>query len=81
MLSNVTFYTQLVETEDEPLVALVDRGHVNEIMVRARKILWDIPEGFCALDKFMETYRERFNASPSLEIMKKDLEDILTVSI
>lgn len=71
----------MVETEDEPIVALVDRGHVLEIMTRTRTILWDVPEGSLTLDKFMETYKELYNTSPNLEIMKKDLEDIVTVSI
>lgn len=80
-MSHITvFCPQLVETEDEPLVTLVDRGHVHETMVRARKILWDVPEGSCKLDKFMETYKECYNAPPNLEIMKQDLEDIFSVS-
>ncbi|XP_050703178.1 meiosis regulator and mRNA stability factor 1-like isoform X2 [Eriocheir sinensis] len=72
-------HVKLVETEDEPLVALVDRGHLHEIMVRARRILWDIPDGSCSLDKFMSIYEECYNATPSLEIMKKDLEDIVII--
>lgn len=74
-------FLQLVDAEDEPLVALVDRGHLHEIMVRTRRILWDIPEGSCTLDKFMATYEEFYSAPPSLEVMKKDLEDIIIVSI
>lgn len=71
----------MAETEDEPLVALVDRGHLHEVMVRARKILWDIPEGCCTLDKFVAKYEECYNEPPNLEMMKKDLEDIVIVSI
>ncbi|XP_045105220.1 meiosis regulator and mRNA stability factor 1-like isoform X4 [Portunus trituberculatus] len=70
---------QMIETDDEPIVALVDRGHVHEIMTRARTILWDVPEGSLTLDKFMETYKEHYNTSPNLEIMKKDLEDIVII--
>ncbi|MPC90416.1 hypothetical protein E2C01_085403 [Portunus trituberculatus] len=69
----------MIETDDEPIVALVDRGHVHEIMTRARTILWDVPEGSLTLDKFMETYKEHYNTSPNLEIMKKDLEDIVII--
>ncbi|KAG0718693.1 Meiosis regulator and mRNA stability factor 1 [Chionoecetes opilio] len=77
LIGKLRNHVKLIETEDEPLVALVDRSHIHEIIVRSRKILWDIPEGGCKLDKFMETYREQYNASPSLEIIKKDLGDIL----
>lgn len=63
------------------MVALVDRGHLHEIMLRARRILWDIPEGSCTLDKFVAAYEEYYNVPPNMEIMKKDLEDIVFVSI
>ncbi|KAK8398550.1 hypothetical protein O3P69_004010 [Scylla paramamosain] len=79
LIGKLRNHVKLVETEGEPIVALVDRGHVHEIMTRTRTILWDVPEGSLTLDKFMETYKEHYNTSPSLEIMKKDLEGIVII--
>lgn len=69
-----------METGDEPVVALVDRGYVHEIMVRARKLLWEDSSCSYPLDKFVQTYTDRYGHPPSIEVIRRDLEDVLVVS-
>lgn len=69
-----------METGEEPVVALVDRGYVHEIMVRARRLLWEDSNCSYPLDKFVQLYTERYSHPPSLEVIRQDLEDVLTVS-
>ncbi|XP_042864024.1 meiosis regulator and mRNA stability factor 1-like isoform X3 [Penaeus japonicus] len=79
LIGKLRNHVKLVETGDEPVVALVDRGYVHEILVRARKLLWEDSSCSYPLDKFVQTYTERYGHPPSLDVIKRDLEDVLVI--
>ncbi|XP_069981416.1 meiosis regulator and mRNA stability factor 1 isoform X4 [Penaeus vannamei] len=79
LIGKLRNHVKLVETGDEPVVALVDRGYVHEIMVRARKLLWEDSSCSYPLDKFVQTYTDRYGHPPSIEVIRRDLEDVLVI--
>ncbi|KAK3875906.1 hypothetical protein Pcinc_019252 [Petrolisthes cinctipes] len=79
LMAKLRNHVKLVETGGEPLVTLVDRGYVHEVMVRVRRVLWDIPTCSAPLDKFINTYIQCFNHPPNLEIIKRDLEEVVVI--
>ena len=54
---------------------------MTEVLLRARNILWDQPHCSMLLGKFKEIYIQRFEQMPSVDVIKKDLNEVLVVSI
>lgn len=79
LIAKLRNHVKLVETGGEPLVTLVDRGYVHEMMIRVRRVLWDMPACSAPLDKFINSYTQYFNHPPNLEIIKRDLEEIVVI--
>ncbi|XP_047474439.1 meiosis regulator and mRNA stability factor 1-like isoform X2 [Penaeus chinensis] len=79
LIGKLRNHVKLVETGDEPVVALVDRGYVHEILVRARKLLWEDSSCSYPLDKFVQIYTDRYGHPPSIEVIRRDLEDVLVI--
>merc|ERR1739838_752186 len=64
---------------EEAVVTLVDRGYVHEVLIRARKLLWEDVKCCLSLTEFIQECTNRYHHPPNLEIIKKDLEDVLIV--
>ncbi|XP_042240421.1 meiosis regulator and mRNA stability factor 1-like isoform X2 [Homarus americanus] len=79
LMGKLRNHVKMVEAGDEPIVTLVDRGYVHDVMLRSRQLLWDDPSCCYPLDKFVQMYTDRYNHPPSLEIIKRDLEEVLTI--
>ncbi|XP_071550871.1 meiosis regulator and mRNA stability factor 1 isoform X2 [Panulirus ornatus] len=79
LIGKLRNHVKLVETGEEPIVTLVDRGYVHEVMLRTRQLLWDDPSCCLQLDKFVQSYRDRYSRSPNLEIIRRDLEEVSVI--
>lgn len=79
LVAKLRHHVKLVETGEEPLVTLVDRGYVHDVMVQARRLLWDEPSCCLDLKSFIQSYTERFNSAPNVDVIKRDLEDIILI--
>ncbi|XP_068205935.1 meiosis regulator and mRNA stability factor 1 isoform X2 [Palaemon carinicauda] len=79
LIGKLRNHVKFVETGEEPLVTLVDRSYVQEILVQARKLLWDEPGCSLDLPKFIETYTETFGNAPNLDVVRRDLQDIMVI--
>ncbi|XP_069956762.1 meiosis regulator and mRNA stability factor 1 isoform X4 [Cherax quadricarinatus] len=79
LIGKLRNHVKMVDGGDEPIVNLVDRGYVHEVMLKARHLLWNEPLCCLSLDKFVQSYAECYNHPPNLEIIKRDLEEVLTI--
>ncbi|XP_045606696.1 meiosis regulator and mRNA stability factor 1 isoform X2 [Procambarus clarkii] len=79
LIGKLRNHVKLIETGDEPVVTLVDRGYVHEVMLKSRQLLWDEPSCCLPLEKFVQSYTDCFNHPPNLEVIRRDLEEVLTI--
>ncbi|KAK7082553.1 hypothetical protein SK128_020988 [Halocaridina rubra] len=79
LLGKLRNHVKFVETGDESLVTLVDRGYVHEVLIQARKLLWDEPTCSMDLQQFIQAYTKRFNCTPNTDVIKRDLEDVIQI--
>ncbi|XP_064094347.1 meiosis regulator and mRNA stability factor 1-like [Macrobrachium nipponense] len=79
LIGKLRNHVKFVETGEEPLVTLVDRSYVQEVLVQARKLLWDEPTCSFDLKKFIDMYTEMYSNAPNLDVIRRDLQDIMVI--
>jgi hypothetical protein len=63
------------------MVLLLNRGPLQLLGLRVRKILHNKPDGQMDVPSFLREYKKAFNVSCSLELIRRDLFNIVTVNI
>ncbi|XP_066944259.1 meiosis regulator and mRNA stability factor 1 isoform X6 [Macrobrachium rosenbergii] len=79
LIGKLRNHVKFVETGEEPLVTLVDRSYVQEVLVQARKLLWDEPTCSFDLKKFIDMYTETYSNAPNLDVIHRDLQDVMVI--
>ncbi|CAG0919010.1 unnamed protein product [Notodromas monacha] len=70
---------EIVESRDGPIVISIDRGPLHQLGLRVRSILLREPDCEMQISAFTEKYQNLFDVPCSVELIRRDLFDIVEV--
>lgn len=79
LLSKIKQTVKVIQTNEGPMVTLVDRGYVRQLSLNVRRLLMEQPDGKMKISEFCRKYLQRFDEPCNMLQVSSDLENVVQV--